>query len=96
VTRTEALTKLGEVVDTLRDFHVLRLSLFGSVARNEAGANSDVDLLVEFDRPVGMFHFIRLQMFLEETLGRDVDLVTSAALRPELREEILHDAVQAA
>ena len=96
MTRTEALDKLRNVRETLRAYHVLHLSVFGSVARDEADENSDIDLLVEFDRPVGMFQFIRLQMFLEETLGRRVDLVTPAALRPELREGVLHDAIQAA
>ena len=95
MTRVEALEKLRAVLETLREFHVLHLSIFGSVARDEAREDSDIDLLVEFDRPIGMFHFIRLQMFLEQTLGRRVDLVTSAALRSEMREEVLHDAVQA-
>jgi predicted nucleotidyltransferase len=96
LTRTEALDKLRNVLGTLREFHVLHLSVIGSVARDEANESSDIDILVEFDRPVGIFHFIRLQMFLEEILGRKVDLVTPAALRPELREGVLHDAIQAA
>jgi predicted nucleotidyltransferase len=96
MTRTEAIERLRAVLGSLREFHVLHIAVFGSVARNEADENSDFDLLVEFDRPVGMFHFIRLQLFLEKVLGRNVDLVTPAALRPELREEVMHDAVQAA
>lgn len=84
------------MIDSLREFHVLHISVFGSVARDEADENSDIDLLVEFDQPTGMFNFIRLQLFLEKELGRNVDLVTLAALRPEMREEVLHDAVRAA
>jgi predicted nucleotidyltransferase len=96
VTRAEALEKLKSAGDVLNAFHVRHISVFGSVARNQAREGSDIDLLVEFDRPVGMFHFIRLQMSLEKSLGCKVDLVTLAALRPEMREEVLHDAVQAA
>jgi predicted nucleotidyltransferase len=52
-------------------------------------------LLVEFERPVGLFTFIRLKLYLENLLGRRVDLVTPAALRPELRQQILQEAIHA-
>lgn len=57
-------------------FNVSSLSLFGSVARDEASADSDVDLLVEFSEPVGLFQFIELQQRLEELLDCKVDLGT--------------------
>ena len=70
--------------------------VFGSLARGEAGPNSDVDILVEFDRPTGLFGFVRLQRYLEELLGRDVDLATPAALRADTRSAILAEAIHAA
>ena len=70
--------------------------MFGSVARGEANDNSDVDLLVEFSEPVGLFAFARLQRFLEQILETRVDLATPAALRDSMREEVLEEAVRAA
>jgi predicted nucleotidyltransferase len=75
---------------------VAHLWLFGSVARDEAREDSDVDLLVEFSRPIGMFDFVRLQRELSAQIGRKVELVTRAALKPQLRDRILAEAVLAA
>ena len=58
--------------------------------------DSDIDLLVEFNRPIGLFAFARLQRELGDRLGRPVELVTPAALKPQLRERILREAVIAA
>jgi len=77
----------------LEAFGVARLSLFGSFARGEGREDSDVDLLVEFGRPVGLFEFVRLQRELGERLGRSVELVTPAALKPQVRDKILAEAV---
>ena len=63
---------------------------------NQARKKSDVDLLVEFSRPVGLFQFARLKLYLEKVLGHEVDLVTPEALREELREDILREAIRAA
>jgi len=78
-----------------QQFAVASLSVFGSAARNRLRKHSDIDLLVEFERPVGLFTFIRLKLYLENLLDRRVDLVTPAALRPELRQEILREAIHA-
>ena len=72
----------------LRQRGVKSLAVFGSLARGEATPASDIDVLVEFDRPVGLFEFIRLKMYLEELTGRQVDPVTPDALRPAMRAEI--------
>ena len=77
-------------------FGVLSLRLFGSVARGEATELSDVDVLVEFSRPVGLIQFAALKLFLEELLGHPVDLATPDALHPALREKILSEAIDAA
>jgi uncharacterized protein len=76
----------------LTSLHVRTLSVFGSVARGEAAASSDVDLLVEFDRPVGLFHFVTVKDRLEALLGLPVDLVTPRGLKAPLRERILAEA----
>jgi len=73
---------------------VKNLAVFGSLARGEASDSSDIDLLVEFARPVGLFEFIRLKLFLENLTGKSVDLVTRDALRPGMRKEILKEIVQ--
>jgi len=75
---------------------VKSLAVFGSFARGEATYNSDIDVLVEFDQPVGLFEFIRLRYYLEELTKRRVDLVTPDALRPSMRESILSEAVHVA
>ncbi|WP_242393293.1 nucleotidyltransferase family protein [Anaeromyxobacter oryzisoli] len=80
----------------MRALGVRALSIFGSVARDEATAGSDVDVLVEFDRPVGFFHLFDVQEQLEALLGCRVDLVTPGGLRPELKQAILAEAVRAA
>jgi len=69
-------------------FGVQSLSLFGSVARDEATAKSDVDLLVEFNRPVGYFGLFALQDYLEQLLECPVDLGTQESLKPYIRERI--------
>jgi len=77
-------------------YSVERLSLFGSVARDEARDNSDVDLLVEFSRPIGLFQFIELQQWLESLLGCKVDLGTPRSLKPSIKEEVLQEAIRVA
>ena len=94
--RDEILSMLHEHRSEFDTLGVSSLALFGSVARGEAGPESDIDILVEFDRPVGLFEFVRLQMRLEALLGRRVDLVTRDALRHTMRDRILDEALYAA
>jgi len=95
MTRDEVLRRLAEGRAELAQFGVRSLDLFGSVARGEAGPQSDVDLLVDFDKAVGLFHFFRVQRRLEEMLGCRVDLVMRDAVKPQLRERIFAEAVRA-
>ncbi|TVQ16846.1 MAG: nucleotidyltransferase [Leptolyngbya sp. DLM2.Bin15] len=81
--------------EQIQAFAVKTLLLFGSVARDEAHAESDVDLLVEFERPVGLLTFIGLKEYLEEILNCSVDLGTPQSLRPTLRDVVLKEAVRA-
>lgn len=95
--------KRQEIIDILAahrvEMHEMKiesLSLFGSVARDEATDASDVDLLVKFNQQVGLFHFARVRRRLAEILGCPVDLVTLKALREEMRDEVLQEAIYAA
>ena len=90
------LDKLSKESKALEGFGVKSLSVFGSVARGDATAQSDVDLLVEFEEPVGFFELARLQRYLERTLEAKVDLVTPGGLRASMRERVLREAVRAA
>jgi predicted nucleotidyltransferase len=93
--RQEALKILVDHQNYLHNFGVKSLTLFGSVARDEANIDSDVDLLVEFDRPVGLFAFVRLKKYLEEILERSVDLGTIDSLKPYLQESVFREAIRA-
>jgi hypothetical protein len=79
-----------------RQFGVKSLSIFGSVARDEATVSSDVDLLVEFNRPVGYFGLFALQDYLEKLLGCPVDLGTPNSLKPYMRERIIGESIHVA
>ena len=74
-------------------FPLRRLGVFGSVARGEATAASDVYILVELERPIGLFQFIELEDRLRELLHRDVDAVTANALKPMIKDAILREAI---
>ena len=94
--REDLLARLDRAAPELRTHAVKELWLFGSAAREELWAGSDVDILVDFSAPVTLFEFARLRRHLESLLGRPVDLVTRDALKPQLREQILREAVRAA
>jgi hypothetical protein len=83
--RDEVLAIIAAHREQLQGLGVKSLTLFGSVARDEARPDSDVDLLVEFNRDVGLFEFIELRLYLEDILGCPVDLGTQYALREHLR-----------
>lgn len=79
----------------MRTHKVARLAVFGSCVRGEDRPGSDVDILVEFETPVSIFRFLDLKDYLETLLGRPVDLVMRNALKPQLRDRILAEAVSA-
>ena len=77
----------------LKNFPVKALALFGSVARDEAREDSDVDLLVDFDGRATFDRYMDLKFFLEECLGWGVDLVTRDALKPRVRPQVEREAI---
>jgi len=76
-----------------RRFRVKSLALFGSVARGEAGPQSDVDILVEFEGPATFDGYMELKFYLEDLLGCPVDLVTVRALKAKIRPYVEREAI---
>lgn len=94
MTRAEILKLLrAHKAHLARDFGVIDLAVFGSSARDGAGPGSDIDILVAFDGPATSRRYFGVQFYLEDLLGRPVDLVTEKALRPELRPFVEKEAV---
>ncbi len=91
----------GQVIEKLKEldarlheeFGVSRIGIFGSFARGEEREDSDVDLVVEFHRPVNLFEFSRLKTFITDQLGIPVDLVTPNALKSMIKDDILKSVV---
>ena len=73
------------------EFGVIEIGIFGSVIHGTQDADSDIDILVEFERPVGFVRFIRLEKRLSELFGMPVDLVTKKALKPHIGKRILQE-----
>lgn len=94
--RDQVIAKLRELKPALeRDEHVSAIAIFGSFARDEAGPDSDLDIIVEFSRTPGMFEFVGLQSRLTTLLERKVDLFTKNSLHPRLRDKILAETIYA-
>lgn len=88
--KTDILNKLCELKPILsKEYAVRRIGLFGSFADNSADENSDIDLLVELDKPIG-WKFISLEIYLEKIFGRKIDLVTKNALKEQIKKDILN------
>ena len=91
LTKEEILSKLRELKPTLnKEFAVKEIGLFGSFSDGSSTPESDIDLLVEFEKPIG-WKFFSLEIYLEKKFGRKVDLVTKNALKDQIKEPILKD-----
>lgn len=87
------LTENRQVLE--RTYNVKQIGIFGSFAKGAQTKKSDIDILVEFSRPVGLFHFVDLEDFLSQLLNRKVDLVTRKALKPAMKSDILNQIIYA-
>ena len=97
MTREEVIDFLSSHRQELEElFGITSLALFGSVARDEAGPESDVDILVEFRKTPGLTEYMRLKFWLEELLGRQVDLVMEKALKSWARPLVEAEAIRVA
>ena len=76
-----------------RKYGIKKIGIFGSCARRENRKNSDIDILVEFEKPMGLFTFIGLERHLSGLLGAKVDLVTRKALKPHIGRRILAEII---
>ncbi len=74
-------------------YRVKELGIFGSYLHREEKASSDLDLLVEFDKPIGLFDFIRLENELTGILGIKVDLVMKDSLKPRIKDKVMSEAL---
>jgi uncharacterized protein len=94
--RTDIISSVEALKAELVAFDVASLRLFGSHARYAANDKSDIDLVVAFRGPATFDNYMGLKLFLEDRLGRKIDLVTESAIRPELRQTIERDAIRVA
>jgi predicted nucleotidyltransferase len=90
------LTLLQNNQSALKQFGVARLAIFGSMVRGEATDNSDIDILVSFEKTPTSKEYFGLQFFLEDLLEKPIDLVTDKALRKELRPYIENELIYVA
>jgi predicted nucleotidyltransferase len=94
LTKKELENKLAAHRHELRKMGVVSLAVFGSVARDESTEQSDIDLLVDFDREVGLFYLFEIQHKLEDIIGvPKIDLIQRGAIHPALKDRILSEAV---
>lgn len=96
MTRDEVLSILRAHRAELAALGVSSLALFGSFARDEARPDSDVDLLVEFDGPLTFSRYMDAKFYLEDLLGRKVDLVPREGLKPRLRPIVEREEIRVA
>jgi predicted nucleotidyltransferase len=95
------MKKVNELKKILQDhtaslkdkYGVIEIGLFGSYTKGNQKKSSDVDILVQFDKPIDLFTFVHLKNHLADLLGVDVDLVAKNALRPKIGERILSETV---
>jgi uncharacterized protein len=93
LTKNEILTKLNELKPLLhKDYNVKQIGLFGSFSEDEQNEESDIDILVEFEKPIG-WKFFALENYLEEVFQRKVDLVTKKSLKRQLKEKIINQTL---
>jgi uncharacterized protein len=93
--KSSKLKGIAEIQNAIQSvfgkYPIKRASLFGSYARQEARIDSDIDILVEFSSTISLIQFVTIQLELEDTLGKKVDLVEFSALKPQLKANILKE-----
>lgn len=86
--------QLRDMRDELREqYNVRSIGIFGSYSRSHQTEQSDLDLVVEFDRPIGMMAFVHLKNLISDRLNIRVDLVTPDGLHPLIRDQVLHEVM---
>jgi len=85
--------KRRKIVPILKFYNIKKAGLFGSLVRGELQKDSDIDILVEIKGDISLLEFVGIKLEIEEALGRKVDLVEYAAIKPLLRDNILKEQV---
>jgi uncharacterized protein len=89
ITKNDILAKLRELKPILnKDYSVREIGLFSSFSDNTFNEDSDIDILVDFERPIG-WRFFTLEIYLEKTFNRKIDLLTKNALKEQIKDNIL-------
>jgi predicted nucleotidyltransferase len=83
----------GAKKELILKYNIKEIGIFGSYLRQEETDESDLDILVEFSRPIGFFKFLELEEYLQQLLGMKVDLVSKKALKPRIGKRILEEVV---
>jgi predicted nucleotidyltransferase len=97
MTKQAVLEQLNKNLLTIQKrFGVRHLSIFGTVARDQTQPQSDVDILVSFEKPASFDTFMDLKFYLEDLFAASVDLVTEKAMRPEIRDSIEKELINVA
>jgi len=94
----KSLDEIKEIIkkhkkELKREYGVKKIGVFGSFVRGEAKGESDIDILVEFEKPIGFFKFLELEEYLSDLIGEKVDLVSKKALKPHIGRYILEEVV---
>ena len=94
----KSLDEIKEIIkkhkkELKREYGVKKIGVFGSFVRGEAKGESDIDILVEFEKPIGFFKFLELEEYLSDLIGEKVDLVSKKALKPHMGRYILEEVV---
>ena len=94
ISKSQILSILKENFSIVsKTFYVSKIGLFGSFVKDAVTENSDIDILVDFSKPITIFAFIELEEFLTEEFGRKVDLVSVKGLKPIIKTNILREVV---
>ncbi len=92
MTQEKIREKIHKQLPFLKEkYHVKKIGIFGSFVRGEQKKSSDLDILVEFESPIGFFDFIRLENLLSRALRKKVDLVSSKSIKPSVKKEIIKE-----
>ncbi len=94
--RDAAIAILKQYEQSLKSLGVESLAIFGSVARDEAHAESDIDILVEFSETPTFDRYMDLKFYLEDRLGQTVDLVSQKMLKPQIRQTVEKESIRVA
>jgi predicted nucleotidyltransferase len=88
------ISTISSIKPVLRDqYNVKKIGIFGSYIRGEQTKSSDLDILVEFEKPISLFRFMDLEEYLEQILSKKIDLVSKKALKPRIGKHILEEVM---